>query len=222
MTTMPLVSLAFRQLRFARQRLLLFLLAISLSIATLVAVQSFAANLHGNVRQQARAMLGADLELTSARPFDAPVQHSLAELAATGAEVAKLTSFVSMVRNPANESIRLVQVRAPQPGFPFYGSVRTRPAGRWATLHDDRNAIVDAGLLTALGVTVGDAISLGETEFRITATIERMPGDIEITSSLAPRVFIPDAYIGETELLGPGARADYTAFLRLPDPARAK
>jgi putative ABC transport system permease protein len=222
MNTMPLVSLAFRQFRSARQRLFLFLSAISLSIATLVAVQSFAANLHGNVRHQARAMLGADLELTSERPFDAPVQHTLAELAATGAEVAKLTSFVSMVRNPTNDSIRLVQVRAPQPGFPFYGAALTRPAGRWAALHDDRNAIVDPGLLSALGVSVGDVISLGETEFRITATIERMPGDIEITSSLAPRVFIPDAYVGETRLLGPGARADYTAFLRLPDPARAK
>jgi putative ABC transport system permease protein len=222
MNTMPLLSLAFRQFRFARQRLFLFLSAVSLSIATLVAVQSFAANLHGNVRDEARAMLGADLELTSERPFDAPVQNTLAELAATGADVAKLTSFVSMVRNPTNDSIRLVQVRAPQPGFPFYGAAVTRPADRWAALHDDRNAIVDPGVLAALGVRVGDAISLGETEFRITATIERMPGDIEIASSLAPRVFIPDAYVGETGLLGPGARADYTAYLRLPDPARAK
>ncbi len=222
MNTMPLAFIAFRQFRFSRQRLLLFLSAISLSIATLVAVQSFAANLQGNVRHEARAMLGADLELTSQGPLDARVRQTLAELATTGAAVAKLTSFLSMAHNPVNGAIRLVQVRAPQPGFPFYGEALTRPAGRWASLHDDRNAIVDPGLLTALGVTVGDSISLGETEFRITATIERMPGDIEITSSLAPRVFIPDAYVGETKLLGPGARAEYAAFLRLPDPTRAK
>jgi putative ABC transport system permease protein len=218
----PLAALAFRQFRFSRQRLLLFLSAISLSIATLVAVQSFAAELQASVHGEARAMLGADIELTSAAPLDARVQQTLAELTATGVAVAKLTSFVSMARNPANDAIRLVQVRAPQPGFPFYGAALTRPAGRWAALHEGRNAIVDPALLTALGATVGDSISLGETEFRITATIERMPGDIEITSSLAPRVFIPDAYVGETKLLGPGARADYAAFLRLPDPTRAR
>jgi putative ABC transport system permease protein len=202
--------------------LFLFLSAISLSIATLVAVQSVASNLHGNARQQARAMLGADLELTSTRPFDTRIQQSLAKLAATGAEVARQTSFVSMARNPANDSVRLVQVRAPQPGFPFYGTAVTRPAGQWESLHDDRNAIVDPGLLAALGASVGDVITLGETKFRITGTIERMPGDIDITSTLAPRVFIPDAYVGETGLLAPGARADYMAFLRLPDPAQAR
>lgn len=222
MNTLQLASLALRQNRLSRHRLFLFLAAISLSIATLVAVQGFAANLQGDLRDKARTMLGADIELTSARPFSPRVRQTLAELAATGTVSANSTSFLSMARNPASGATRLVQVHAPERGFPFYGAPRTQPAGRWAGLHGAKNAIVDPALLVTLGVAIGDSITLGETEFRITGTIERMPGDIEIATSFAPRAFIPAAYLAETKLLGPGSRAEYAAFLRLPDPTRVQ
>ena len=60
-----LAVLAWRESRFARRRLLLFLSSISLGVAALVATQSFAANLAQGVRDQSRAMLGADLALSS-------------------------------------------------------------------------------------------------------------------------------------------------------------
>ena len=64
-----LAVLAWRESRFARRRLLLFLSSISLGVAALVATQSFAANLAQGVRDQSRAMLGADLALSSNRKF---------------------------------------------------------------------------------------------------------------------------------------------------------
>jgi putative ABC transport system permease protein len=222
MTVAQLACLAFRQSRFARQRLFLFLSTISLSVAALVAVQGFAANLQGDVREQASAMLGADIELASDEPFGARAQRTLAELGASGAAVARLTSFTSMARDPASGVSRLVQLRAPERGFPFRGTVRTQPEGRWATLHDDRNAIVDPALLIALGVKVGDSIAIGESTFRITATVGRLAGDTEVTSLFAPRIFIPAEYVADTRLLGVGARAEYDAFVQLPDPTLAK
>src|SRR5690606_12961010 len=146
----------------------------------------------------------------------------LASLPAEGVAIARVTSFTSMARHPQSGATRLVQVRAPEPGFPFYGAIETQPDGRWASLHDDRNAIVDPALLVALGAQGGDTIALGEAEFRVIGTLERLPGDIELASSFAPRVFIPAAYVEETELLGYGARVEYEAFLRTPNAAMAE
>ena len=217
MRTRQLLSLALRESRFARKRLFLFLSAISRGVAALVAVQGFAANMQSEVRGQARAMLGADLQLASREPFGPLTEEVLESIGADGVDIARVTSFSSMARHPESGATRLVQVRAPEPGFPFYGTIETQPPGRWATLHEDRNVVVDPALLVALGAEVGDFIAIGEAQFRVTGELQRLPGDIEVASAFAPRVFIPAAYLAETELLGFGARVDYEACLRTPD-----
>jgi putative ABC transport system permease protein len=216
-----LLSLASRESRFARRRLFLFLSAISLGVAALVAVQGFASNMQREVREQARAMLGADVQLSSRAPFGPLSEEVLDSFAAEGVEISRVTSFTSMARHPDSGSTRLVQVRAAEPGFPFYGTIETQPAGQWATLHDGRNVVVDPALLVALGAEIGDSITIGEASFRIAGELQRLPGDIEVASSFAPRVFMPAAYLDETELLGFGARVEYEAFLRTPDAAVA-
>ncbi len=217
-----LLSLAWRESRFARRRLFLFLSAISLGVAALVAVQGFAANMRAEVRNQARTMLGADAMVASREPFSPVVTTLLDSVTAAGTEVVSVTSFASMALHPRTGATRLVQVRAPEPGFPFYGTIETEPAGEWAALHDGRNVIVDPALLIALDAQVGDSLAIGATRFRVAAALERVPGDVEIASSFAPRVFIPAATLPETELLGFGARVDYEAFLRTPDPEAAE
>jgi putative ABC transport system permease protein len=222
MKARQLLSLAWRESRFARRRLFLFLSAISLGVAALVAVKGFASNMQREVQNQARAMLGADVSLSSREPFGDRTEEVLDSLGAARVPVARVTSFASMALHLPSGSTRLVQVRAPEPGFPFYGTIETRPAGRWATLHEGRNAIVDPALLVALGAEVGDTISIGMSRFEITAGLERLPGDVEVASSFAPRVFLPAAHLLDTELLGFGARVEYEAYLRIPDPRVAE
>jgi putative ABC transport system ATP-binding protein len=55
-------------------------------------------------------------------------------LRAQGAGVARATGFVSMARAPRTGGVRLVQVRAVEPGFPFYGTIQTQPVGAWDRL----------------------------------------------------------------------------------------
>lgn len=217
-----LLPLAWKESRFARRRLFLFLSAISLGVAALVAVQGFAANMRAEVRNQARTMLGADVMLASREPFRPTTVALLDSIAGTGTEIVRVTSFASMALHPVSGDTRLVQVRAPEPGFPFYGTIETSPAGEWASLHEGRNVIVDPALLIALDAQVGDSLAIGATRFRITAALERVPGDVEIASSFAPRVFLPASTLPETELLGYGARVDYEVFLRIPDAAAAE
>src|SRR6185437_4794475 len=61
----PLVSLAWRESRTARRKLLLYMSSISLGVAALVAIDSFSANIIQSVKEQSRALMGGDLSFDS-------------------------------------------------------------------------------------------------------------------------------------------------------------
>ena len=216
-------ALAWRDTRTARRRLIVSVSAISLGIAALVATDSFSADVVRSVREQSRALLGADLSLTSRQRFAAPMDSLLTALRAQGARVAFATTFSSMAVVPGHLGTRLVQVRAVSEGAPFYGVIETEPAGRWAELQRGRRALVDASLLIALDARVGDTLYLGFARFEIFGILKNVPGDVGIAAAFGPRVYIPDRYLAETRLLGFGSRAEYEALVQLPaalSPAR--
>ncbi|HEU4885452.1 MAG TPA: FtsX-like permease family protein [Longimicrobium sp.] len=216
MNLRPLLALSWRESRFARRRLLLFLSSITLGVAALVATQSFAANLAAGVRDQARDMMGADVSLSSNRPFGPRTERVLDSLRRARIPVARVTSFASMALAERTGGARLAQVRAVEPGYPFYGEIVTAPANRWMDLQRGRNALVDPALLIALDARVGDSLELGESTFTIIGTLEKVPGAVGIGSLFAPRVYIPARYVKETQLIRMGSRADYEAYARMP------
>ena len=59
------LAMAWREGRAARRRTFFLTVAIAVGVAALVAINSFTDNLRESVRQQARALLGADLALSS-------------------------------------------------------------------------------------------------------------------------------------------------------------
>jgi putative ABC transport system permease protein len=213
-----LLVFAWRESRFARRRLFLFLSAISLGVAALVAVRGFAANMERGVQEESLGLLGADARLSSRQPFGPRTLALMDSLRGGGTRIARMTSFASMALAPRTGATRLVQVRAPEAGYPFYGTIDTDPANAWPSLQTGRNAIVDPSLVTALRASIGDSISIGEARFRIVAALEKVPGDAQVASAFAPRVYIPARYLGETQLMGFGSRIDYDAFLRVSQP----
>ena len=215
MHTARLLSLAWRESRTARRRLLLYMSSISLGVAALVAIDSFASNTQQSVRDQARALLGGDMSLESRQGFGPPVRAALDSLRREGVGVAEVSTFASMALVQRTGATRLAQIRAVTQSYPFYGEITTAPAGQWARLHSGRNALVDPALLTALGAQVGDTLALGFARFTIIGTLVSVPGDVAVTSAIGPRVYIPAAYLDETSLLMFGSRADHEALLKL-------
>lgn len=211
-----LLSLAWRESRSARRRLLLYMSAIFLGVAALVAIDSFAGNVTRSVREQSRALLGGDLSLSARQPFAPAVDSLLDSLRRTGTPVARVTSFASMALAPRTGGTRLVQVRAVSREYPFYGEVTTRPAGRWATLRSGANALVDPSLLIALDARVGDTLRLGYGRFVISGVLDNVPGDPGVAAIVGPRLFIAERFVPETQLLTFGSRAEFEALLKLP------
>lgn len=220
-----ILSLAWRESRAQARRGLLIVFSVAIGVGALVAINSFTDNLRGSVQREARALLGADLALSSASPFPEAAEALLGELrraTSPAADVARVVNFGAMVLKPGGQTTRLAQVLAVDPGYPFYGAIETAPSGEWARLAETRGAVADASLLVALGASIGDEIALGEARFVLRATVENVPGDVGVRSAFGPRLFIPRARLEETGLLTRGSRARYEAYLRLPPGADAQ
>ncbi|MEA2724952.1 MAG: putative transport system permease protein [Gemmatimonadales bacterium] len=207
--------MAARELRAAPKRLLLLMGTVAVGVAALVAINSFTDNLQDSVRQQARALLGADLAVVSRQAFS-PRVEALLDTLSRGARLSRMTSFAGMAYVPRTAGSRLVQVAALEGQFPYYGEIRTEPQSAWSQLQSGRHVVVDPSLLTALSATIGDTIALGEGRFVITGTIESAPSDAGVRFAFGPRIYIPARYLEETGLLGFGARVEHEAFLELP------
>jgi putative ABC transport system permease protein len=216
------LAMAWREGRAARRRTFFLTVAIAVGVAALVAINSFSDNLRESVRQQARALLGADLALSSGTPLSPRSEALLGEVTAAATvrgeapSLARVTSFAAMAWAPASSGTRLVQVAAVEAGYPFYGTIDTAPAGEWGRLAETGGALVDSSLLVTLNASVGDTLALGEGRLVIRGTVLNVPGDVGVRTAFGPRVFIPAARVGETKLLTFGSRARYEVFLKLP------
>lgn len=214
------LRMAWREGRAARRRLSLLTGAVAAGVAALVAINSFTVNLTDSVAAQARALLGADLSISSRRPF--PERTSLlVDSLATTDRVARVVSFAGMAYVPRTTGVRLVQVRALEPAYPFYGEIVTEPAGLWGRLAGGGIILVDPTLLPALDARIGDTLSLGEANFIIAGTVSNFPGTVAVASAFGPRVYIGMGDLEATGLLRFGARVEYEAYARLAEPPRA-
>lgn len=212
-----LMSLTWRESRSARRRLLLYMSAISLGAAALVAIDSFAGNVNRSVRDQSRALLGGDITFRARKPFTPAETAILDSIArASNATYARVVTFPSMALLPRSGRTRLSQIRAVSDNYPFYGEITTTPAGQWKELKRGQNALVDPSLLATLGANVGDTLNLGYARFRIIGTLKSVPGTPGVAEIIGPRVFIPERYVGETQLLVFGSTAEYSVLGRLP------
>jgi putative ABC transport system permease protein len=209
-------SLAWRESRTARRRLLLYMSSISLGVAALVAIDSFSANIVQSVKDQSRSLMGGDVSFNSSKPFPPAVDSLFDSLSHHGFSFARLTTFPSMAVVPRNSGTRFAQVRGVTDNYPFYGGVTTEPAGRWSLLTQGPNAIVDPSILTSLNARIGDTLRLGFGTFTIVATIKDVPGAVGIAEMLGPRIFIPAKYVAETQLLVFGSTADRTVLAKIP------
>lgn len=206
--------MAWRDSRASRRRLLLFFSSISLGIAALVAIGSLGRNLQSAVRDQSKALLGADLVLSSRQPLGTEAEALIEEV---GGEAARETSFSTMIVL-TNGTTRLVNARALTGNFPFYGTIETDPPGAAVALRSGGGVLVEETLLQQFQLRRGDTISLGNARFQILGTLRRVPGDSIVFATLAPRVYLDASDLPRTGLLRPGSLARYRVFFRLdPD-----
>ena len=210
-----ILKMAWRDSRASRKRLLLFSLSVVLGIAALVAIGSFTVNLKQAIDEQAKGLLGADLVVSSRTEFSAPV---LEYLAGIDGEQSRTREFSSMlVFQSANDAARLVQVRAVEANFPFFGEFEAVPAEAPAELRTGKQVVIlEETLLTQFGVKVGDPVKLGQAVFTIAGALKKVPGETAAISTFAPRAFIPFGTLEATGLADRESITRHRVLVKLP------
>ncbi|MGA2052955.1 MAG: FtsX-like permease family protein [Opitutales bacterium] len=208
--------MARRDARRGWRALLFCAAAIAGGVAVLVAVAAFAANLRRAVDDKTRALLGADLRVSSREPFSAKAE---AWMKTIPGQQARETTLLTMGTFPRANAARLVQVRALTGGFPFYGAMETVPEGLKPQDFKEPVALIEEGLGSQLDLKPGDPMKLGSVEFKIAGVVRRAPGETEFTGTFAPRVYISGEWLARTGLMGGlGNMASYTAHFEMPAP----
>ena len=206
-----LFEMAWRDSRRNRSRLFLFISSIVFGIAALVAIYSFGFNLKKDVDNQAATLIGSDLAIYTNKPLDSAMQHLIDSL---GDRRSQEKSFASMVLFPKGGGTRLVQIRALQGGFPYYGSLETTPLSAGTAFKKGKMALVDQTLMLQYNVKVNDSIKVGKVTFLIAGTLNKAPGQTNVASNIAPIVYIPMQYLDQTGLLEKGSRINYNFYYK--------
>ena len=218
-----ILKMAWRDSRASRRRLALFSLSVVLGIAALVAIGSFSDNLKSAIQDQAKGLLGADLSVTSRQAFTPEVEAAFTALGGGNAREVMLSSMA--VFPSAGGATRLVQVRALEGAFPFYGEFETEPAGAFAKGVAEAGAnfaVIEETLLLQFNLKVGDTVRIGKAEFAVAGVVKKIPGESMAVATLSPRIFIPMRALAATQLLGPSSLVRHRAYFKLPPESDAE
>ena len=212
--------LAWRETRGAGRHLALLFACVAIGVGALVGVGGFAANLDRTMAREAKALLGGDVEIRSARPLEGAAESAIGQVAA-GADVARVRELVAMARDPRSGRSIPVELKAVEPGYPLYGAVDTAPHAPLGTLLRGHAVIVQDDLLVRLQLRPGDAITVGAATFTIAGVVRKEPDRVGLIS-LGPRVLMADGALADTGLETFGSRVRYRTLVRLPASAQAR
>ncbi|MEN7551327.1 FtsX-like permease family protein [Rapidithrix thailandica] len=201
----------WRDMRTQPERVALLLLSIILGIAALVAITSFNENLKSDLENQAKALLAADLVLYSSQPFESAEVALPDSFANPSALDARLPS---MVQFPNTSQSRLAQVIGIEGPYPFYGNFETYPPQALASFRLGRGALVDENLAIQYNLLINDSIKVGQLMLPVVGYVTKVPGNINLITSLAPSVYIPYRQLKNTALIQRGSNVTYRQFFR--------
>ncbi len=210
-----IVKMAWRDSRRNRSRLLLFVSSIILGIGALVAIYSLSNNLRQEIDKQAASLIGADLAISGNKPLTPATKILIDSL---GDRKSEERRFASMVYFPKSGGTRLIQVRALQGDFPYYGELETLPVAAAKTFRNAQQALVDQTLMLQFNAKPGDSIKVGSFTFAIAGTLISAPGQTGMSSSIAPVVYIPLSYLGKTGLQQKGSNIGYRFYFKYDHP----
>lgn len=214
----------WRDVRAGELRLLA--VAVLLAVAALTSVGFFADRLQGGLQRDARQLLGGDVVVVSDNPAPAIFgEHARAQ----GLQTVASASFPTMARadQARGGASQLVALKSVEPGYPLRGVLHLnqgpgQPDLEVRAIPESGHAWVDAALLEALGLKLGDELLLGDARFRLSHVIAMEPDRGAGFMSFAPRVMISGADLPATRLVQPASRITYRlAVAAAPEAGRA-
>jgi len=192
---------------------IVLLAAVALAVAALTAVGFLTDRIGRAVTRQANEVLAADLRLRTPDPIPSEWHEMAAEY---GLESAETQTFPSVVFGGDLSS--LATIKGVSDGYPLRGDVRISD-----DLFDAQRIVVgipapgsvwaDGALMARLDVSVGDYVSVGESDMLIEAVLRYRPDQSIGFASLAPSIVIGTNDLPATALINEGSRVRYALLV---------
>ncbi len=220
-----LIRYAWRELRHSPRFCLLFILNLSLGLLGFIALDSLKRSFSDRLQDSARQMMAADLALSSRKPFGNEDLSAVASRLPPGTETQDMLTLYSMVASA--QSSALVELKGVSEGYPFYGQIQLENAG----VHRGSSALpllrtaevwVAPELLIQLDTKVGEALRIGKKDFIIADVIVDDSAASMVGTSMAPRVYIGQDKLLESDLVQFGSTAWRSKLFKLPPDADSK
>ncbi|ACT07825.1 protein of unknown function DUF214 [Dickeya chrysanthemi Ech1591] len=178
--------------------LLIVWLALTLSVACVLALGSISDRMDKGLNQQSRDFLAGDRVLRASRPID---EQWLQQAQQLGLTQSRQVSFMTMTY--AGDNAQLAQVKATDERYPLYGELKTQPAGLRVA---PGSVLAAPRLLALLGLKVGDRLDVGDTTLTIAGELVQEPDAGFNPFETAPRVLMNLADVEKTGAIQPGGR----------------
>ena len=216
------LTYAVREMRGGLKGFRIFLACLAMGVAAIAAVGSLSSAIVEGLRQDAKLLLGAevDLRLTHIRA----TEDQVAYLAENSERLSEVISMRAMAVRADGEARRLVELKAVDDLYPLYGTVELEGETDIETALTRIEpglfgAAVSARLLSRLDLSLGDRFTIGEADFQVTSVLVTTPDRSNQGFELGPPVLISTAAMEATDLLQPGSLTRFHYRADLPNTA---
>lgn len=207
-------NLAWRLFKHEARRgeLTIILLAITLSVMSVLALSLFSERLQQALTDRSAEFIAADSQLRSRTPVSI---DWIEEAKTRGLKTAYQVSTRSMVF--AGDELALSDVRAVDTAYPLKGKVKTTDMafGQGVETNDSPqqgNVWIDSRLMQLLGVDIGEFVDVGDASLRVDRILSEIPDGGFSVFNTDPMLLMSEADIQATNLTGAGSRVSYKYY----------
>lgn len=199
---------------------LFFIFNLSLGLSGYVALEGFKTSLQEKMNQNAKAILSADLSISTRREFTSEEISQIDKIVGADTWRSRAYEFFAMLNT--QQGSRLVLVRAIDENYPIYGSIEF--ASKKKVLGSDKKEIllspsiwIYSELHSQLGLSAGDAVQLGSLKLTVADVVEKDGTQTFRAASIAPRVFINRELLKQSGLIQYGSTFTQSFFFKIAD-----
>lgn len=199
---------------------LFFVLNMSIGLIGFLCLDALKTSIADSSLESSKAVLSADVAVSVRRQLtDQEIQTASEAADLNQVTMGRTHEFFSMVASPKGS--RLVQVKAIDETYPFYGKLRLDgnrivQTGDARDIQSGLNVWVYPEVLAQLRTTVGESLKLGDQSFKITGVVEDDGSQTLRLASLAPRVFVGMAQVKKSGLITFGTTMTDSLLFKTP------
>lgn len=189
--------------------LTLLVLALLIAVASATTISLFADRLQRTLVLQGAEFLAGDLVIAGHAPIES---NWLTRARALGLQQSQTAEFSSVLLE--NEQMLLASIKAVSDAYPLRGFLKTQKAdvaeeGKSHQGPRPGMAWVEKRVLSALGLKLGDRLTVGEQPLRVERVLSYEPDKRGDLYSFSPRVMINQADLAATGVIQPGSHVHY-------------